>query len=432
MVITFITANGALTNSVGSPVRTTIDTTDATLLVVGSHCWREQSGSISDNKGNTWYGLNRYLDTAQAGGAQIFYSYDVSGSALSVGSDHTFTLTSGQSYKTITVSAWKGSRTDETVFDRESGSISSSANVSIQLPSFTPSEAGSLLICLYSDGYSTNEQPTIDDNFSIATSQYNGNDMSGTMAYLIGGDTVDPKWTTTETCRKVGAIAAFRAAISSRLAKFGRKSTNQNYLIMSRKPIHHLATFNTQPITKKMYFSDDFNRGNQNPLSGSWAAGTLWSGVQLLNNRISTSETGEDTVSYYTIPCNTGDHYSKLKVVGSVLWQSIIVRMNLDAPSYFYALAIASTSNVRIYKCSNNTTYSQLASFSVDTIVANDTIKLSVDGSILYAYINDVQVGSYTDTGSAFPGTYRGVGVNLYNAAGNVNFAGDDWEGGDL
>ena len=210
MAVALVVSTGAIGYGASPTTTPAIDTTGADFLVVGAHCWEASPDWVlSDSKGNTWQELTAYRENGGSGSAQLFYCYNPT-----VGMNHTFTLTSTQNYKTITVAAFSGMLTTSGVFDKENGNHNSSGTT-ITCGSITPAQSGELLIALYSDGYSSSSAKSIDSSFIKQEDQYNGNDMSGALAYRVYGDTaaINPTWTWTEqSCAHAAAIAAFKQA----------------------------------------------------------------------------------------------------------------------------------------------------------------------------------------------------------------------------
>jgi hypothetical protein len=200
----------------GKPSATTtdaIDTTGATLLIIGTHTWVSAATGASDNKGNTWHALTASGD-ANCGYARIFYAYDHGGSALVVGSGHTFTITGGGA-QTITAAAFAGTDITSAVYERENGGLNASIAQVVACGSVTPDAINELILALYSDGYSTNADLTINSSLTLLSMPHDGANMAGGMAYYVDPNTnpINPIWTSPAPDHyAAAAIAVFKAA----------------------------------------------------------------------------------------------------------------------------------------------------------------------------------------------------------------------------
>ena len=123
-------------------VTSAIDTTGATLLVIAVTNQTDAAATVTDNKGNTWTEITPRRGTSHY--TSIWYSYNDSGAALTVGSGHTFSVTGG--YVGITVSAWSGTKTHtEDPKDQTNGATAVGTTTSLNTGSITPSVNGCLV-----------------------------------------------------------------------------------------------------------------------------------------------------------------------------------------------------------------------------------------------------------------------------------------------
>lgn len=188
-----------------------IDTTGADFIIIGI---TQDPGSASnaptDSKGNTYTGL-----TAQNSGSihtRLYYTKNPT-----VGSGHTFSLSSSASYPAITVAAFSGS--DLTApFDQENGvTANSRANIGSPYTDVTPSANNELIVTFIgADGGSG--PAAINSSFTISDEQAfgGGNNYYGAMAYLIQttAATVGPTWSGGYSNLGV-EIATFKAAAAA-------------------------------------------------------------------------------------------------------------------------------------------------------------------------------------------------------------------------
>lgn len=195
-------ANAAAAGTGTTAVTGAIDTTGADLLIVAGNSF-DVAISVSDSKGNSWSSLTEY------GGAsarvRLFY---VRGGT--VGSGHTFTITSTVGFPCVAVLAFSGSVASP--FDQESGAGAA------QPGSVTPSEDNELLV----SGLCFSPSGTISINSSFSISNQidyaGGTNMGLAMAYKIqtSAGAENPTWsTTTSFTTRTSNIATFKAAAAA-------------------------------------------------------------------------------------------------------------------------------------------------------------------------------------------------------------------------
>ena len=202
-----LVASTHIENTATSPA---INTTGATLLVVLGINYNDVTAATSDSKGNTWHLLTKYGDGGPSGILWIAYAYDHGGSALSVGSGHTFTIVQGN-YPSLAVLAFSGTDTTSAVYQASSDKgVYSSAGTTIQPGSVTPAAAGDLIVTGWCSGDSSNSNPTVDLSFVRDQVIYDGSSMDGAVAHLITTttDAKNPTWTS--GTNKVANIAVFK------------------------------------------------------------------------------------------------------------------------------------------------------------------------------------------------------------------------------
>jgi hypothetical protein len=211
MAWTFIT-NTAAGGTASSVTTSSIDTTGATLLVVGIN--RDASTNafnLSDNKGNSFIFLNQ-VDQGVARCA-LFYSIPTS-----VGSGHTFTNTGTNNFSSLFVLAFSGDR-DQKIIDAVVKSNASSTTVSPG--SITPTLNDSLLVTgLSISGAGT--PISIDSSFTETNELdfSSGNYYGGAMAYKIQttGSAETPTWTRTNSNPMASVMVSFRLSPDNKLA----------------------------------------------------------------------------------------------------------------------------------------------------------------------------------------------------------------------
>lgn len=190
----------------GAGTTSSIDTTGASLLVVGVSSYGPPSGSatISDSKSNTWTLLTLYAGVDY--GIQVYYATNPS-----VGSGHTVTTGGGLSFPGLVFSAFSGVDT-ASPFDVENGnSAIASTN---QAGTVTPSNANSLVISAAAIRQSGMLPTSIDGGFTILDQGGGVSGIAVGMAYLIQTSiaAADPTWTFSASNASSITSAVFKAA----------------------------------------------------------------------------------------------------------------------------------------------------------------------------------------------------------------------------
>lgn len=200
--------------SAGSPDQNTvtvgpINTTGANLIVLSVA--KNQSGivgayTLTDTKSNTPIQLTPQSSSAQA---TVLYYYALP----TVGSGHSWTLTTTGSAIFPTASVAAFSLLASSPFESETGAFSSSALSSFQPGSLTPAEDGALVISGVS--FFTGTGLTVNSGFSSAFTDYAGNNLAGGIGWLIQGSkaAANPTWSITANFGQVcSTIAVFEPA----------------------------------------------------------------------------------------------------------------------------------------------------------------------------------------------------------------------------
>lgn len=185
-----------------------IDTTGATLLVMGISMDSGGTPSVSDSKGNTWTAL-----TASTSGSTRSVIYYVANPT--VGTGHTFTNAGNQNYSTIYVAAFSGVITTSP-FDQQNGATGTGASTLVA-GSVTPSENNELVVTHLA--FNAAGTPiSINSSFIETTSERDfgsGNNYGGCMAYIVQttAGAAAPTWTRgTGTGAMASRSATFKAA----------------------------------------------------------------------------------------------------------------------------------------------------------------------------------------------------------------------------
>ncbi len=210
MAIALVSNTGKGAAAGGDSITTdAIDTTGATLLVIVLGFFNS-TPTISDSKSNTWTALTNSHEAAGSN-CQIFYVANPT-----VGSGHTFTNGTSDSYSSVLVSAWSGAATT-TPFDQQNqnnaGPVTSASTGSI-----TPGENNELVIAGVSlrDNGSTGDTVSINGGFTISDQvpSVGFAHLQGASAYLIQttAAAANPTWSWTNSDYVATTIASFKAA----------------------------------------------------------------------------------------------------------------------------------------------------------------------------------------------------------------------------
>lgn len=188
--------------------------------------------------------------------------------------------------------------------------------------------------------------------------------------------------------------------------------------------------YDLAPVGGGATITDNFNRADENPLVAS-AEGWSWSHVLNDNDLISNVVTGgavATCVSRAQSDLASDDHYAKLQIVSydanGRLGVNVRFASAADTSYWFRVRNSSSTGTFLLVKrvTGTDTTLETV----IDTAPAGgSTMKLTVDGSSLAGFINDVSKVTATDT--VITGNLR-TGISFFS---NVAAYGDDFEAGD-
>lgn len=186
----------------GTGTSSAINSTGASLLVVGVGCNALAAPTLTDSKGNTWTSLTLYTAGANAG-SRLFYCTNPT-----VGSGHTFTFTGAAILATAEIVAFSG----VAVFGSSTGLNNGNAT-SWQAGSVTPTNIGDLIVTCF--GYTGANAASIDTGFTISdqAATVGGAYYGSGLAYLAAPavSATNPTWSTTGGAVFVAAsIATFK------------------------------------------------------------------------------------------------------------------------------------------------------------------------------------------------------------------------------
>lgn len=156
-------------------------------------------------------------------------------------------------------------------------------------------------------------------------------------------------------------------------------------------------------------FSDDFNRADSTTLGNNWVEVTAdWA---IVSNTLRVSSTAFGDYVINTTSLGTADYevQAVLITVGTVPVIRVIGRY-VDTNNY-YAVRWADTNSGLFKRVGGVET--DLGAWPADSITSGDTVKLSMQGTTIKAYVNGVQKASVTDSAFASEGDFgfHGNGV---------------------
>lgn len=203
-LLSHATAAGLSTATTGA-----INTTGASLIVIGIARQASNADAISDSAGNTWTKLTESLATGAVGTVMYYCA------APNTSATHTFTLGSTNA-GVICVAAFSGIQT-VTPFDQQNGG-SNTTGSTLATGSVTPTQNGELLVTMF--GFNVAGTPvSINSGFTITdtTNFASGVNYGGSLAYFIQttAGAINPTWTRTGSSSQAARIATFIAAAAA-------------------------------------------------------------------------------------------------------------------------------------------------------------------------------------------------------------------------
>ena len=172
-----------------------IDTSGANCIIIFISR-NNSSGTVSDSKGNTWTELSTFSAGAGLPFVTAYYAINPT-----VGSGHTFTVSTATQFPNITAEAYSGV---DDYTSQETGTNTSASATSGQPGSITPAADGTLLYSGIAWGASPGT-PTVNSGFVIG---------NGSAGYLIQSTAaaVNPTWSWDNSVEYVINMIAFSAA----------------------------------------------------------------------------------------------------------------------------------------------------------------------------------------------------------------------------
>ena len=210
MAIALVASVGAKSTNGDGFTSAGINTTGASLLVAGVSSYTAiGTANPTDSKGNTWTGLtDRAVVDSRC---RLFYVGNPT-----VGTSHTFTISTAQTYAALSVCSFSGVVTTSP-FDVENGGTSTGAT-SLATGSVTPSENDEVVVASLGlrNLLSVGDTATIDSGFTQETA------LAGVAAQCLGGAiaykvqttaaAVNPTFSWSNSYQAAAAIGTFKVA----------------------------------------------------------------------------------------------------------------------------------------------------------------------------------------------------------------------------
>lgn len=224
MAIALVAHTGAASTDSFSVTTGAIDTSGATLLVMGNPYANPYTAS--DSKSNTW------VVAATVGASAPFCSIQYVKNPT-VGSGHTFTIssTTPAAVPSVCVAAFSG--TDTTANRDQENTAQNDATTTLAVPSTTPTTANQLLVTVLAIGATASL--SIDGGFTIAdqVTLVGGLAYGSGLAYLIQttATAASPTWTSTVSGKLRTGLDTFKASTG------GDTSTTQQRMVATQSLI---------------------------------------------------------------------------------------------------------------------------------------------------------------------------------------------------
>ncbi len=177
-------------------------------------------------------------------------------------------------------------------------------------------------------------------------------------------------------------------------------------------------------VTAPSSWSDNFNRADENPLSGggNWASPANAAPCQIVSNQLKSTSATKDGIALWAADSPSNDQWSEIQIVsGPTLTNNDTgpcVRMQSGAAEQYYQLDIYSDHWFFMKDGQTNLGVSQ-----PHALAANDTFRLTVIGNVLHCSINGVDTG-YTVTDNTYAS--GSIGIYIWGLSTII----DNWQGG--
>lgn len=211
-VIALLTHTAAGSTTSNNVTTTGIDTSGANLVVIAVTGYGGTAIAPTDSKSNTWTGLTLQVTTGTAR-SRLFYC-----SPCTVGSGHTFTITTTGGYPSLAVASFSNILASSPS-DVETGAITNSGTT-LSTGSITPSQNNELIVSGIAAGATGDPDggvaKTIGAGMAIIDQVLygGGTHLSGGLAYKVqtAATAINPAWSWAATSDAAVTIASFKAA----------------------------------------------------------------------------------------------------------------------------------------------------------------------------------------------------------------------------
>ena len=176
--------------------------------------------------------------------------------------------------------------------------------------------------------------------------------------------------------------------------------------------------------------TDNFNRANESPIQGNWAAWDFGLGrMEVYNNQLRSTDTNRYNVwARRTSEPYSSNHYSQIKLTsiptGEVGGPAVRVQLN-GSEINGYIFTVLNSTTAAIWVRYSTGIWQQVGTNFTGTFASGDVYRLAINGNVLTVNRNGVTLGTRTDANNRVP-TGGAAGVTVVYPG---TF--DDWQGGD-
>jgi hypothetical protein len=179
--------------------------------------------------------------------------------------------------------------------------------------------------------------------------------------------------------------------------------------------------------------SDNFTRSNANPIGGNWTNLIAAQTAQILSNKVTSSTAGTPGDSYYSGRTWANDQWSQvtLGTITNGSYAGAACRMSTSGAQTQYKIVLTGgtgSSASFVFQKFVTGTYTALASGTIGTVSAGDTLTCTAIGTQISAYWNQVLLYTITDSGISS----GSAGFEMDAVTSTSNSAITAWAGGNF
>lgn len=177
--------------------------------------------------------------------------------------------------------------------------------------------------------------------------------------------------------------------------------------------------------------SDDFTRGDEDPIASPWAHCTGSVGnARLVSNQMAGPSTNNDTFVYYSGAAGTSNHFSEFVLKNKAIdndW-GVGVRVQSGERTMYFFNVFEGDGATRCQKWLNNS-LSTVEALATTTFAVDDVLLCSVDGDTITCKRNGTELGNSPSTDTSIPSGGQ-PGAFIFESAIKLDsFRGGDGDG---